>query len=178
MSVFLWRRRLPPIGPPSNTAGTPHSARAICLPPSIALRQRMPELTRRRDQEAREECWHIYCGDVRAGVIALRVGIPMMKTLRLVMRLLPPAVIRANARTEVLPPWNRLAPILRKPGAYFSRTKPRLILRSGARRGTGRRENTRCGMLASVYLPIIGTREALQHLHEMSLWRNLQQPSA
>jgi hypothetical protein len=36
----------------------------------------MPELTRRRDQEAREECWHIYYGDVRAGVIALRVGIP------------------------------------------------------------------------------------------------------
>jgi hypothetical protein len=34
------------------------------------------ELTRRRDQEAREECWHIYYGDVRAGVIALRVGIP------------------------------------------------------------------------------------------------------
>jgi hypothetical protein len=32
------------------------------------------ELTRRRDQEAREECWHIYYGDVRAGVIALRVG--------------------------------------------------------------------------------------------------------
>ena len=48
MSVLLWRGRLPPIGPPSNTAGTTHSARAICLPPSIALQWRMPELTRRR----------------------------------------------------------------------------------------------------------------------------------
>src|ERR1700692_590280 len=37
MSVLLWRGRLPPIGPLSNTARTTHSARAICLPPSIAL---------------------------------------------------------------------------------------------------------------------------------------------
>src|SRR3984957_10981350 len=37
MSVSLWRGRLPPIGPPSNTAGTTDSAGAICLPPSIAL---------------------------------------------------------------------------------------------------------------------------------------------
>jgi hypothetical protein len=36
----------------------------------------MPELTRRRYPEAREECWHIYYGDVHAGIIALRIGIP------------------------------------------------------------------------------------------------------
>jgi hypothetical protein len=36
----------------------------------------MPELTRRRSTEAREECWHIYYGDVRAGTIAIRIGIP------------------------------------------------------------------------------------------------------
>ena len=75
MSVFLWPGRLPPIGPPSNTTGTTHSARAICLPPSIAL-QRMPELTRRRSTEARAECWHIYYGDIHAGTIAIRTGNP------------------------------------------------------------------------------------------------------
>jgi hypothetical protein len=68
--------RLPPIGPPSNTAGTTHSARAICLPPSIALQCDMPEFTRRRCPEAREECWHVYYGDVQAGTIAIRSGSP------------------------------------------------------------------------------------------------------
>jgi hypothetical protein len=36
----------------------------------------MPELTRRRSAEAREECWHIYYGDIHAGTIARRVGNP------------------------------------------------------------------------------------------------------
>ena len=36
----------------------------------------MPALTRRRAPEAREECWHIYSGDVHVGTIAIRAGIP------------------------------------------------------------------------------------------------------
>jgi hypothetical protein len=36
----------------------------------------MPELTRRPDREAPDECWHVYYGDVRVGTIAKRVGIP------------------------------------------------------------------------------------------------------
>ena len=36
----------------------------------------MPELTRRRSTDAREECWHIYYGDVPVGTIAERVGNP------------------------------------------------------------------------------------------------------
>jgi hypothetical protein len=36
----------------------------------------MPDLTRRRDLQAPEECWHVYYGDVRAGTIAKRAGIP------------------------------------------------------------------------------------------------------
>jgi hypothetical protein len=36
----------------------------------------MPALTRRRSPEAREECWHIYYGDVHAGTIAIRAGSP------------------------------------------------------------------------------------------------------
>ena len=35
----------------------------------------MPELTRRRYPE-RPDCWHVYYGDVHAGTIAIRVGIP------------------------------------------------------------------------------------------------------
>jgi hypothetical protein len=36
----------------------------------------VPALTRRRSTDAREECWHIYYGDVHAGTIAIRSGIP------------------------------------------------------------------------------------------------------
>jgi hypothetical protein len=36
----------------------------------------MPELTRRRYPEAREECRHIFYGDVHAGTIAMRIGVP------------------------------------------------------------------------------------------------------
>jgi hypothetical protein len=37
----------------------------------------MPALTRRRSLDAPEECWHVYCGDVQVGTIAIRTG---MKT--------------------------------------------------------------------------------------------------
>jgi hypothetical protein len=41
-----------------------------------ALQWRMPQLIRRRSTDAREECWHIYYGDLHAGTIAIRTGIP------------------------------------------------------------------------------------------------------
>ena len=41
----------------------------------------MPALTRRRDLEAPDECWHVYYGDVPAGTIAKRVGIPFDEDL-------------------------------------------------------------------------------------------------
>ena len=36
----------------------------------------MPELTRRRYPETRDECWHVYYGDVHAGTLAIRTGNP------------------------------------------------------------------------------------------------------
>ncbi len=36
----------------------------------------MPELTRPRASDAREECWHVFYGDVRVGTIAIRTGMP------------------------------------------------------------------------------------------------------
>jgi hypothetical protein len=36
----------------------------------------MPELTRRRDHDRREESWLIYYCDVHVGTIAIRSGIP------------------------------------------------------------------------------------------------------
>jgi hypothetical protein len=37
----------------------------------------MPELTRRRYLEYREECWHIFYGDVHVGTIGIRAGVPV-----------------------------------------------------------------------------------------------------
>ena len=42
----------------------------------LPLQWAMPALTRRRSKDAREECWHVYYGDVRAGTIAIRSGNP------------------------------------------------------------------------------------------------------
>jgi hypothetical protein len=36
----------------------------------------MPELTRRRSLDAPDECWYVYYGDVRVGMIAIRTGMP------------------------------------------------------------------------------------------------------
>jgi hypothetical protein len=36
----------------------------------------MPALTRRRDPDARHECWLVYYGDVHVGTIAIRSGNP------------------------------------------------------------------------------------------------------
>jgi hypothetical protein len=35
---------------------------------------RMPELTRRRSEDHRQECWHIYYGDIHTGTITERVN--------------------------------------------------------------------------------------------------------
>jgi len=34
-------------------------------------------LTRRRDDEAQEECWLIFYGDVQVGTIKMRTGVPV-----------------------------------------------------------------------------------------------------
>src|SRR6266436_9430294 len=36
----------------------------------------MPELTRRRSLDAREECWHVWYGGWCVGTIAIRTGMP------------------------------------------------------------------------------------------------------
>jgi hypothetical protein len=37
----------------------------------------MAALTRRRSNDDREECWHVFYGDVQVGTIAIRTGIPV-----------------------------------------------------------------------------------------------------
>jgi hypothetical protein len=41
----------------------------ICGGAQTALQWRMPALTRRRSNDAPQECWHVFFGDVRVGTI-------------------------------------------------------------------------------------------------------------
>jgi len=41
----------------------------------------MRALTHRRSENHRQECWHIYYGDVHAGTIAIRSGGEVLKRL-------------------------------------------------------------------------------------------------
>ena len=61
--------------PASGSKGAAE-ARGDCLSAVVTLQWRMPELTRRRSPDAPEECWHVFYGDVRVGLIALRSGNP------------------------------------------------------------------------------------------------------
>jgi hypothetical protein len=36
----------------------------------------MPALTRRREPDIHQECWHVYYGDTRVGTITERAGVP------------------------------------------------------------------------------------------------------
>jgi hypothetical protein len=79
----------------------------------------MPALTRRRYRDAREECWHIYFGDVHAGTVGLRTGVPhaadpwaaLVGSIR--------ARIRGNAPPVPPPPSTTLAPVSKPLGACF-----------------------------------------------------------
>jgi hypothetical protein len=175
MSVFLWPGRLPPIGPPSNIAGTTHSARAICLPPSTALQWRMPELSRRRSTDAREECWHIYYGDIHAGTIAIRTGNLMMRIRGSGIAVSIRDRSRASNRTARPPPSTRPAPISSAPGGCFCRIELRLISRRGAISGLDREEIRAVGCRQAAAAERMGAREAMQHLFEMPVRQYLQQ---
>jgi hypothetical protein len=58
------------------------TCRAIACLLLLRFNKRMPELTRRRNLEAPDECWHIYFGDVRVGMIGVRTSIPPWGTAR------------------------------------------------------------------------------------------------
>jgi len=83
----------------------------------------MPELTRRRSNDAREECWHVYYGDVLAGTIPdPQRQTRMMKIRGNGIAVSIQAAIRANIRTEPRPASRRPAPISKKHGRFFGET--------------------------------------------------------
>jgi hypothetical protein len=109
----------------------------------------MPELTRRRSPDQRQECWQIYYGDIHAGTITERVGNPH-NTERWAWRcgFYPgsnpgehqngTAATFGEARADFESAWK----------IFFCQNAPRPIFRRGAISGIGRPENMRCGMQA------------------------------
>jgi hypothetical protein len=100
----------------------------------------MPELTRRRSTDAREECWHVHYGDVLAGTIAIGNGNPHDED---------PWEWHCGFYLgchpgEPRPASRRPAPISKKHGRFFWRNEPRLTFRRGVTSKIGPLENMRC----------------------------------
>src|ERR1700682_3599501 len=107
----------------------------------------MPALTRRRSTDAREECWHIYYGDVRVGTIAVRSGNPHdTDPWQWSCGFYP----GSHIRTEPPPPSTRPAPTSRKHGPYFCRNAPKPISSRGAINRHGLPRSTAASLAASV----------------------------
>src|SRR5258708_6588066 len=94
----------------------------------------MPELTRRRSTDAREECWHVYYGDVLAGPIANRSGNPHDGDRGDGIAVSIRGPTQANIRTEPPPASRRPASISKPRGRFFWRNEPMLTFRRGATR--------------------------------------------
>src|ERR1700730_17178599 len=104
----------------------------------------MPALPRRRSPDAREECWHIYYGDVQVGTIAIRIDIPHDEDPWGWDCGFYPASHPGEHRSGTTA-TTRPAPISKPPGACFYRTGPRLISKHRATHGTGPPGNMPCG---------------------------------
>jgi hypothetical protein len=71
--ALIFRRRSDPLRQRPVPAASHRWVRLALRP---ALSGAIPELARRRSLE-RQNCWHVYYGDVRVGTIAMRPGVPV-----------------------------------------------------------------------------------------------------
>src|SRR3979409_796967 len=99
-------------------------------------------LTRRRSTDAPEECWHVYYGEIHAGTIAIRSGIPHDEDpWEWPCGFYPGSHPGEHQSGTAAPRSKRPAPTSRAVGRYSFRTEAKPILRPGAMHGTGPRGN-------------------------------------
>src|SRR3977135_1759680 len=84
----------------------------------------MPELARRRSTDAREECGHVYYGDVLAVRSRSAAATRMTKTRGNGIAVSIRAHTQANIRTEPPPAAKEPAPISKPRGRFFWRSEP------------------------------------------------------
>src|SRR5580704_18097635 len=105
----------------------------------------MPTLTRRRDLDAQDE-WHVYYGDVRAGTISKRIGIPPDEDPWGLACGFYRAAISESKPTKQHRQSTRRALSSRKRGRFSSPIEPRPIFRKGARSKPSPHGNIACGI--------------------------------
>ena len=91
----------------------------------------MPELTRRRSTDAREECWHVYYGDVLAGTIAIGSGNPHDEDPWEWHCGFYPGSHPGEHQDGTAASFDEAAPISKPRGSFFWRSEPRLMFRRG-----------------------------------------------
>jgi hypothetical protein len=106
----------------------------------------IPALTRRRDLEAPDECWHVYYGDVRIGTIAKRVGIPITEDPWGWACGFCPGCHPREQTHGTAPIFDQTRAAFEEAWRYSSQTAPRPISRNGARLRPSPRGNIACGI--------------------------------
>jgi hypothetical protein len=107
----------------------------------------MPALTRRRYTEYRDECWHIYYGDVHVGTIAIRVGIPPDEDPWGWICGFYPGSHPGEHEGGTAATFEGPGPNSKMRGGVFCRNELRPISKNGGMPATGRRANMPCGKL-------------------------------
>ena len=111
----------------------------------------MPELTRRRSTDAREECWHVYYGDVLAGTIAIRSGNPHDEDPWELHCGFYPGSHPGEHQDGTAASFDEARSDSKPRGRFFWRSEPRLTFRRGVASKIGPLENMRCGKPAKNY---------------------------
>jgi hypothetical protein len=106
----------------------------------------MPELTRRRSSDAREECWHVYYGDVHAGTIAIRTGNPRDEDPWEWHCGFYPGSHPGEQQNGTAATFDEARVDFERAWGCFCRGELRRISGHGVAREIGPRGNTRCGM--------------------------------
>jgi hypothetical protein len=107
----------------------------------------MPALTRRRYIE-RQDCWHVYCGDMHVGTIAVRVGIPFDEDPWEWSVGFYPGSRPGEHQSGTAPTFEEARAGFEAAWAFSFPGGPRPIFRLGAISAIGRQENMRCGIEA------------------------------
>ncbi len=109
----------------------------------------MPALTRRRSADHREECWHIYYGDVHAGTIAERVGNPHDTDHWEWNCGFYPGSRPGEYQSDTAPTFEEARADFETAWQVFLSKRTEADFQAWRDQRVGSRENMRCGMLAS-----------------------------
>ncbi len=132
-------RRFPPI--PTVPPGQHPGDAAIAYGRAWRFDGTMPELTRRRNPDSPDECWHVYYGEC---AWARSRSAPACHRARIHgpgLAASIPAAIRGNVQTAPLSPSTKPAPTSKQLGECSYRSGRKPIFKRGATSGIGRPRN-------------------------------------